>query len=366
MDETDESPWIAHYIKVYELGRKLLPPHAIVPKTEALWEAASAFKRNRIRVSTLCTFPAQIADLISAFTQASDQTILELTGSSIIPTPDMVIDQEAYKTKSEDNFADLFNKRLHFKVMFRGTYKGDTADSCVAAAHNLEGCWNNVVNYASDQDAIFRGVFANFFSSIFISTWTVFETLAHDLWVAALNVHPAGLAELTGRWPGPFEKQKDKKERDSRLQRALVETNPQPQSSGILAAKALRLEVLQRHNYNVSGIMGDLLADCFNFQRLEGIHDAYFKAFAGHHEIWEVMLDKDIRSICAIRNLLVHKAGYVDADFKTQVSGITRFDDAEVGKPLAIDGAMVEEIVDPFFEKCAKLITLVDEWIQTK
>jgi hypothetical protein len=35
-------------------------------------------------------------------------------------------------------------------------------------------------------------------SGFLIQTWTAFETLAVDLWIAALNARPMGLAELTG------------------------------------------------------------------------------------------------------------------------------------------------------------------------
>jgi len=229
----------------------------------------------------------------------------------------------------------------------------------------LEGCWNNIVNYASKPDAIIRSVFPNFFSTIFISAWTVFETLAHDLWVGALNAHPAGLAELKGRRPDAIQKQKKKENKDAKRQNPLADTTAQNDASQVIESKAVRLEILQKHNYNMSGVMGDILSEMFSFQKLDGIKTAYFRAFSNEHEIWEIMLDKDIRSVCAIRNNLVHKAGFVDADFKKQTDGITRFTDWKIDKPMPLDGALVDEIISPFFEASEKLILLVDGWIES-
>jgi len=184
------------------------------------------------------------------------------------------------------------------------------------------------------------------------------------LWIGALNCHPAGLAELKGQWPSQVEREKKKKESESRRRKSLVEINPQPRIYEVIGGKALRLDVLQAYNYNLSEVMGTVLSEHFSFQRLDDIRDAYFRAFEGEHEIWKIMLDTDIRSVCAIRNMLIHKAGLVDADFKTQVDGIPRFAQAEIEKPLPIDGSMVRDIVGPFLDNSLKLIQLVDEWIK--
>jgi hypothetical protein len=314
----------------------------------------------------MCTFPALVSDLISIFTQASDQTLLDMANTIIVPE-DVRLDRDKYTVSCLKYFQKFFNARLTGTIKFKSPDTEETIETGEVAAGNIEQLWNSVVNYAAQNESEVRGIFPHFFSSIFIGAWAVFETLASDLWINSLDAHPKGLAKLEGRWPETVERDKYKKENEARLQKTLVDVVPQPLPDESINNKALKLSVLETYSYDVSGKMGTILSERFSFQSLNSIRDAYFKAFSeGHHEIQRIMLSVDIRAVCAMRNVLVHNAGVADGDFVGNVKGIPRFERVEEKKPVVIDGTLVTEFVYPFIDNCDKLIKEVDGWIQAR
>jgi hypothetical protein len=187
-----------------------------------------------------------------------------------------------------------------------------------------------------------------------IAMWTAFETFAGDLWEAAVNSHPHGLAKLMGK--PVADKKPDLREV------ALAEEEPAKASE-----KSMRVEFLERHNYNVSGVMGTIWRrERFNFQILGSIRDAYAQAFHKDHDaIRQAICDESITSLSAVRNVLVHNAGIVDGPFEKAVKGIKRFASAERRKPLPIDGILVSDLILGVVEKMAKLAKAVDGWLQS-
>ncbi|MGA2818865.1 MAG: hypothetical protein ABSE67_21745, partial [Xanthobacteraceae bacterium] len=97
--------------------------------------------------------------------------------------------------------------------------------------------------------------------SYLTSAWTLFETAAGDLWEAALNHRPHGLADLRG---------------ERRYQRR--ETRRSSDDSGKLE-KSVKLDLIRAEDWDTRNKMGTILRPKFAFTTLQGIRDAYEAAF---------------------------------------------------------------------------------------
>ena len=118
------------------------------------------------------------------------------------------------------------------------------------------------------------------------ATWTIFETLAGDLWEAAMNGHPSGLSDLHGK---------------------------PSSSSGQTEGKSIPLSQLEKYRYDLTDVMGTVLREKFNFTVLDSVRDAYSMAFHKHSKkIEAAIMDKSLDALNKVRNLIVHKAGIVD------------------------------------------------------
>ena len=179
-----------------------------------------------------------------------------------------------------------------------------------------------------DNPIVYAGLHG-LLSSIVVSAWTVFETLAKDLWVAAVNARPKLL--------GSREK---------------------------LAGKTLPVRILQKHGFDLRSVMGTLLAEKMSFDALDGAADAYESAFDGHPEICKPFRANGIRAAHAIRNALVHNSGMVDADFKKQMPA-TEDGALHEGDEIHLDGKSVSELVDSVITESVNLIAAVDHWLRT-
>lgn len=162
--------------------------------------------------------------------------------------------------------------------------------------------------------------------------WTAFEVLAGDLWQAALNAHPASLANLNAL------------------------------SGGKKGKKFVRLDDLARNRFEVSQKMGTILKSKFNFTILAGIRRAYLCAFR-EEKIRNAIESESFSVLAAFRNVFVHRAGLVDRDFKNQTSNVPRLSGMEIGKRVPIDGEMVEGVIAPAIDTSVALIELVSKWI---
>ncbi len=104
--------------------------------------------------------------------------------------------------------------------------------------------------------AFLSGLEGILYSSL-TGTWTAFETLAADLWEAALNAHPDCLANLNGGRAGRI---------------------------GNEDGKHVLLKDIAKYRWNISSKMGSVLKERYNFSRLDGIRRAYEQAFSKQNQ----------------------------------------------------------------------------------
>jgi hypothetical protein len=114
---------------------------------------------------------------------------------------------------------------------------------------------------AAPFSAITRGVEALLISLI-LGMWTSFETMAGDLWEAALNAHPDNLSELKGHW-----------------KRLRKRGSPSAPSGEVEQTKQVPLHLIQMNKFDLRNSMGTILRERFSFDRLAGVREAYGSAF---------------------------------------------------------------------------------------
>lgn len=207
------------------------------------------------------------------------------------------------------------------------------------------------VEMISGADAPARQGLEAILSSCVTGIWTAFETMAGDLWEAALNTHPQGLAELKGK------------------RRRLLKGGDEAPSSdddtlddkdGI---RSVPLPELIRHEFKIEKRMGSVLKTRRRFDHLPGIREAYALAFFKKSDAIDDLLKYDgLDALNAVRNLLVHRAGVVDYAYERKAKYLA-IPQAPVGSTIFLDGEIIKDMITSIIILSMKLVVEVDAWI---
>jgi len=182
--------------------------------------------------------------------------------------------------------------------------------------------------------------------SLIIEAWSLFEALAEDLWEAALNEHPTVLASLSGQ---PKSKLRDK----------AAHFRPAEDAGGRIS-----FNDLQANGFDVKRKMGTILKDAVSFRSLPAIRDAYLRAFSQQHQsIDDILDDEGLQYTAAARNVIVHKRGFVDKEYLTQVAKVTDALRPAVGERLALSGELCARLCDSCRCCAVWLVNAVHAWI---
>jgi hypothetical protein len=190
-------------------------------------------------------------------------------------------------------------------------------------------------------------------SSCITGIWTAFETMAGDLWEAALNVHPSGLAELKGKRKRLL---KDSDDTDA----PAADNQDDTDAANI---KSVPLNEILRHQFKIEDKMGSVLRTRRRFDHLAGIKEAYALAFHKKSELIDGLLQqKAIEALNVVRNLIVHRSGIVDQtyDRKARSLGIPT---ASIGSPIFLDGQIVRDLMTNVVVLSFNFIVAVDTWV---
>jgi hypothetical protein len=178
-------------------------------------------------------------------------------------------------------------------------------------------------------------------ASQIIATWTAFEALAEDLWVAALNLKPAILAKLKGK--------KSSRPKDT--------DDP----------KRIRLDSIFRYDFDIAHKMGTIFLEenRYAFDSLKGIREAYKDAFSEDADAVLKLIDsKSLDAMSLVRNNLVHNGGIIDERTRRQSSDLpTPLSGLSVGEPILLDGEIVSVLNGPVIENGRDLLVAVDSWL---
>ena len=238
-------------------------------------------------------------------------------------TSEEVIREECHKTAlvHEDIRRWLFGVQQRLPHYVGGNYFDVAGLACVT--HELLA---NTEYYKQRRAAL-----DDFYAALVIQAWTLFETLSEDLWVAALDSHPIVL-------------------------------------SAKLADKAkLSYNDLQANAFNVQEKMGTILRSKKNdvsFRALEDIKEAYQLAFVEQGKlIFDILDDPSLRYSSAVRNLLIHKGGKVDTEFRRQVAGVSGVPVVSDNEKFPLSGKLCAELADTCRCSAVWLVMAVHGWI---
>jgi len=218
------------------------------------------------------------------------------------------------------------------------------------------------------------GVEAVFFAMI-QGAWTAFETLAADLWEAAINSCPQSLFKLDGEEKRIERIVTDRIEEDKRL--ASGGKRPKkarrPPAESIVAKderESKKVDLLQigkvsGDTFNLGNKMGSLLRTKYEFTTLRKIRAAYGLAFSPPVQaIDDVLSCRAIDALCAVRNVIVHKAGVADEEYLEKIDGIPNAPPLALGQKLALDGESTFNLIDLVVSQEISLLKAVDEFLR--
>jgi hypothetical protein len=181
--------------------------------------------------------------------------------------------------------------------------------------------------------------------------WTAFETMSGDLWEAAVNAHPEGLASLGGS--ANRLTKKDKSEAEPPEQKR-SKNDEQPK---------VRLDLIQMHGFDIREKMGTILRGRFGFSRLEGIREAYCSAFHKRaHKIDGAVGNQALDALSAVRNVIVHRAARADSEYLSKAHRL-KLPLINLGGELILDGEIVVGLIGPAMKCAQDLLLYVDEWL---
>jgi hypothetical protein len=168
-------------------------------------------------------------------------------------------------------------------------------------------------------------------------TWTAFEAMTEELWVAALNVHPSGLAELSAGKRAPSERRK------------------------------VDFKYFNIYGYDLSSKMGLVLKEKYSFDRLEGIREAYTDAwFENDQAILEAINNRALDALAETRHVIIHNGGIVDQKYLDRQSCLPQALVVPVGAALPLDGAVTAQLTNPVMRLGWTMIMLVDAWLSNR
>jgi hypothetical protein len=233
-------------------------------------------------------------------------------------------------TKTEQ--ANVFEE---FKKQFR-TFANFTSDQ----RSQIVADWGVgfVEALMNDTPAMEKAMEALLFS-VLIASWSAFETLVGDLWVAAIDFGPKELQNrlllASNKWQKP----------DDAIGAATlgdIEHSPKKHFGSVLKA-----------------------ARKVSFQKLQYVIRYYDIAFATDTEaLFKDTENGHIYALAALRHIFVHNAGKPDATFFKQIHQAKGLDDlkkATKGKSIHLDGELVNNLRHAAMMLGSRLIHFVDD-----
>jgi hypothetical protein len=154
-------------------------------------------------------------------------------------------------------------------------------------------------------------------NSIVIAAWTMFESLAGDLWIGLVDVRPKQLyTPITGH--------------------------------------------VAPHDWDN---LGERLSQQFNLSKLDKIQSAYAKAFGEQSDLAKVFDNQDLVVLYACRNLLVHSGGVVDTKFLERVDKHDPLSKSVLNDTVEIRGPLACTLIECARSASLKLLGEADRWL---
>jgi hypothetical protein len=273
----------------------VLPPLQV--KTPALKPVLDAFTTSVVRLQNILLLPGAIAFYSARLQNQADRAELAVTGTVGKHTP---IAPQPPKVDVVEYFRKILLQEAEEDTALFGTSEGTRR----TLAATLLGFQTIELSFGRHPD-INLAVQA-VLSSYITAMWTIFESLAEDLWEAALNHMPEGLVELKGK---------------------------------------------KRYKRNA-------------FRGLQGIKDAYEAAFyTDSDSIHGIIQSEVFKRLSALRNMIVHSSGIADDEYMQRTRETAGLPDLQRGEQLRLDGTMIVDLLSGTTNQARALILAVDHWL---
>ncbi len=178
-----------------------------------------------------------------------------------------------------------------------------------------------------------RGGLETLLAAISINAWTTYESLATDLWIAAVNSRPSKLGHRIAK----------------------------PTADG--AGKSILFDEIAIHRFDVRDHVGDILATKYNFNKLDELKGAYSRAFGKDSSTARLLFDQKLRMASQVRHVLVHRGGIADQEFIDNTKGIPEMPPVARDAEIPLDGTMAAILVDGTTRLAIELLRAVHGWL---
>jgi hypothetical protein len=306
-----------------------------------LW---TTFNSNIDRIRGITHVTRQLCELSALIQKCNDIAISSVNGGLSF--------EDVWKSYKSD---EITTKTMEIwdRVLTKGEINGD--GSFVDAVNS-----GFVSQYFDDRHhaaAFFSGVdararkgFDAVFSTAIINVWAAFESLSGDLWELAVNEHPLGLSELSGKKNRMF---KGKTFEDTLYNGRQEDTDK----------KFVQLSLLQKYGFNCSKKMGSLLRHNRRFDSLSGIRESYALAFSRDYEKLDECLSETVLDVVNMfRNVLVHRGGVMDEVF-VKKSKAFKLEMGKIGGDVVLNGRITKSFLLGMINVSGNLVLRVEDWI---
>lgn len=324
-------------LSTYDFG--LADPPSASFSVPTIAEIAGAFTVNLLRLKSMMTFPAYLADFAGIIHRLQLRAHFEKFG-------DLDIDERLNDLETAKILFERFIALFHEHNMRLQRIRNDPEKLEAHAKDMMEKGGAVTVIIAGAPAAMNNFELA--MMSYLTAAWTAFETAAGDLWEAALNYRPQGLADLGGK--KRYKKREDRRSSDEvpRLE------------------KLVKLDLIRKHEWDTRNRMGSILREKFAFTTLWGIREAYEAAFyKKSDDIDKVILDDCFDQLSALRNVIVHKSAIADAEYVQKTRDIQTLPKFNKGEKIQLHGKMVADLVHKSSQATFALLYMVDQWLVT-
>lgn len=286
-------------------------------RSEFLRPVALAFLTNLTRTSRFALMPAHLA-LLAQRSQLWTDYIDQKLGRSIDP------ESKEYSPAISQEEIELAGPLIE-----RAQSLSDAE-----ARELIDNLGIKYIEYSLRIDRDMQESMAAVLSMIILASWTAFESVASDLWVAAVDQGPKDIRNrvmLSKNWLTPDEQ--------------------------------ITPERIHEIEYDAGRQIGSFLREVgkVSFQKLEYIRRFYSAAFGKEvNQLFEKIEGGYIFALSGFRNALVHNAGKADKRF---VKAVARFEEFRSIKPkdtLVLDGEIVRKLHNSAIVLGWKLVEFVD------
>ncbi len=320
MDSKELGYWMAAGTDPYqEVAYKLKT------KTEGIGDVVEAFCSRIKTTSLLCDIPSRVSIIGQEMRNTQIASCIALFGKPRLG--ETLTNSKEAADMHQLTFEFITKKRDPcFPIAFRG----------IRSDYIIHQMYDHVI------DTICESIMM----SQILLFWLAFETLAANLWERAANLRPVKLAKYTNNINNREGAESDQKK----------------------DGKMMPMFILQKYKFDISGKMGTILRECgkVGFQTLDDIKISYIGSFpdscdAGKRDFWG---DKSLQAMCALRNVIVHRAGKIDKEFINNRGTHPSVSSLQIGDAYNPKGKDIQTIFKEFTRFCTSLIRSVDEWLE--